>query len=282
MSKGVSMIKGLLATALVFSAAGGIWLWSSSAPTDSQRLVLTGSSTVAPLVSEIAKEYEARNPGVRVDVQTGGSSRGIADAARGLADVGMSSRDLKDSETSGMDSHLLARDGVAILVHSDNPISNLSDEQVLGIFTGKIRRWSEVGGHDAPITVVNRADGRSEVEVICDHFDIESEKLHADLISGENQHGIKTVSGNQDAVIYMSVGASEYAIQAGEPLKLLQWDGVVASSETVAAGEFPVSRSLILITPDNCAGSASDFVDFALSDDMHALIKAQYFVPAAR
>ena len=99
----------------------------------SGKLTITGSSTVAPLVSEIGKRFEQLHQGVRIDVQTGGSSRGITDATRGTADIGMSSRALKDSETTGVRAHTIAQDGVAILVHASNPVSNLDEAQILGI-----------------------------------------------------------------------------------------------------------------------------------------------------
>jgi phosphate transport system substrate-binding protein len=125
------------------------------------KLVITGSSTIAPLIAEIGKRFESSHPGVRVDVQAGGSSRGIADAREGLADIGMSSRLLKEQEKDGLVSYLFARDGVCFLVHKNNPVSELSDQQIRDIFTGKIANWKQIGGRDAPITVINRADGMS-------------------------------------------------------------------------------------------------------------------------
>jgi phosphate transport system substrate-binding protein len=122
------------------------------------QLVLTGSSTVAPLVGEIAKQFEALHPGVRVDVQSGGSSRGVADARRGLADIGMVSRDLKPEEQD-LTALTIARDGVSVILHRDNPVVALSDEQIVAIYKGDITNWSEVGGNDAPINnthVANR------------------------------------------------------------------------------------------------------------------------------
>jgi len=268
---------------LIAAGAGGIWFWSTSSSNgETKRLILTGSSTVAPLASEIGKRFESLHPGVRVDVQTGGSSRGIADARRGTADIGMSSRALKASESAGIASHLLAHDGVAMLVHADNPLTDLSDEQIRAIYTGRVSRWSDLGGHEAPITVINRAEGRAELEVLCEHLGLQPTDLHADLVSGENQHGIKTVAGDRNAIVYMSVGASEFAAGQGEPVKLLRWNGVAPSSPTVASGTFPVSRPLILITPEDPTGLAKDFIDYCQSEQVHDLIKAQYFIPPAR
>ena len=108
------------------------------------RLTLTGSSSVAPLAGEIARRFEASHPGVRIDVQTGGSSRGLADLRRGSADIGMVSRALNSSEAD-LQATTIALDGVAVIVNSSNPVQTLTDEQIRGIFTGRIatgRSWA--------------------------------------------------------------------------------------------------------------------------------------------
>lgn len=243
------------------------------------RLQLTGSSTVAPLVSEIGKRYEALHPGVRIDIQTGGSSRGIADAANGLADIGMSSRELRDTEREGRRTWTLAQDGVAFLVHADNPVQGLSRQQLVDIFTGKIQNWSEVGGPEGDILLVNRAAGRSELDLLTDFLAIEAADIQPDLIAGENQQGLKMVASNPQAMTYLSVGASAYEQAHGAPIRLLSLDGVEATVDNVAAGHFPLARPLILITPEQNTGLAQDFIEYALSDAVHDLVQQFSYVP---
>ena len=243
------------------------------------RLVITGSSTIAPLVSEIGKRFESLHPGVRVDVQTGGSSRGIADAREGLADIGMSSRALKEQEKDGLVSYVLARDGVCFLVHKDNPIKELSDQQIRDIFTGKTTNWKQLGGRDAPIIVINRADGRSELELFSHHFQVKPIDIKAHLIAGDNEQGIKTLAGNPNAIVYMSVGTSEYDAAQGIPLKLLPLNGVAATTENVRNGTFPFARPLVLITKPDPKPLTREFIEFALSTKVHDLIQELSFVP---
>jgi phosphate transport system substrate-binding protein len=245
----------------------------------SGKLTITGSSTVAPLVSEIAKRFEQLHEGVRIDVQTGGSSRGITDATRGTADIGMSSRALKDSEKTNITPHTIARDGVAILVHASNPISDLDEAQILAIYKGETKNWREVGGEDAAITVINRADGRSELELFTEHFKVAASDLKASLISGENQHGIKSVASDPNAIIYMSVGASERAVANGEAVKLLKWNGIEATSATVASGKLPMHRPLILVTRTDPSPVVSAFITYARSVEVHDLVKQLSYVP---
>ena len=125
-----------------------------------EKLVISGSSTMAPLIAEIGKRFENLHPGTRVDVQTGGSSRGIADTVNGLADIGMVSRALKPQEHA-LHRTAIAHDGITMILHKDNPVNELSNDQIRSIYSGVITNWKTVGGPDAPITVVNKAEGRS-------------------------------------------------------------------------------------------------------------------------
>lgn len=267
---------------LAFSLSVGLGLTAcnqNATNLESKKLVLTGSSTVAPLVSEIAKQFETEYPEVRVDVQTGGSSRGLVDAAQGLADIGMISRALKDSETNQFQSFMIALDGIGIVIESSNPISSLSDQQVVDIYTGKIDNWRQVGGIDAPITVVNKAEGRSTLELFLQYFQLENSQIQADVIIGDNQQGIKTVAGNKNAIGYVSIGAAQRDISEGVPLKLLSVGGIKATSFTVKNGSFPLSRPLNLVTKETPSGLIKEFIEFAQSEKVHDLVEAQNFVP---
>ncbi len=247
---------------------------------DEHQLVLTGSSTVAPLALEIAKRFESRHPAARIDVQTGGSSRGIADARRGLADIGMVSRALKPDEDDLL-AFPIARDGVCVILHHENPVESLSDEQVVAIYTGKVDNWSQVGGRDAAVTVVNKAEGRSTLELFCEYFDLKSRDVRADVVIGDNEQGIKTVAGNPNAIGYVSIGTAEYDASQGASIRLLPVGGIAASVKNVASGEFPLSRRLNLVTRREPSGLAKELIEFARSDAIHDLIRDQYFVPIA-
>ena len=246
------------------------------------KVVLTGSSTLAPLMAEIGLRFEGLHPSVRVDVQTGGSSRGIADTRSGVADVGMSSRALREEETGDLVEHVVAYDGVAFLVHASNPVRELSDEQLLAIYTGEVETWDEVGGEAMPITVVNRAAGRSELELVTDYFGIEASAIQADLVAGENQQATKTVAGDPSAIAYISVGAAQRDAAVGVPVKLLPLRGVLADVERVAAGDFPLARPLVLLTGGEPSGAAATLLDYALSPEVDDLIESLAYVPPRR
>ncbi|MGB3534204.1 MAG: phosphate ABC transporter substrate-binding protein [Microcoleaceae cyanobacterium] len=271
--------KFLSVLAFSLSLGLGLTACNNSTNPESQKLILTGSSTVAPLASEIAKKFEAEYPEVRIDVQTGGSSRGLADAAQGLADIGMISRALKEEETDQFQSYAIATDGIGIILEGSNPVQSLSNQQVVDIYTGKIDNWQEVGGDNAPITVVNKAAGRSTLELFLDYFQLENSQIQADVIIGDNQQGIKTIAGNKNAIGYVSIGAAERDINAGVPLKLLSVGGINASTQTVQDGSFPLSRPLNLVTTQTPTGLTAEFIQFAQSEKVHDLVEAQNLVP---
>ncbi|MGR9116256.1 MAG: phosphate ABC transporter substrate-binding protein [Gammaproteobacteria bacterium] len=243
-----------------------------------RKLVLTGSSTVAPLAAEIAKRFESQRPSVRIDVQTGGSSRGVNDARGGLADIGMVSRALKKEEQD-LKSFTVALDGIGVIIHAANPVSALNKQQIIDIYTGNIVNWHEIGGNDALITVVNKAEGRSTLELFLHFFGLENTDIKPHVVIGDNQQGIKTVAGNPNSIGYVSIGAAEYEALHGASIKLLPLDGIAASVENVKNRSFPLSRPLNLVLPTEPEGITKEFVDFATSTQINDLIEEQYFVP---
>lgn len=266
--------------ALLASLAINIPIFAAS-EMQANKLVLTGSSTVAPLMEEIGKAFEAKHPGVHVDVQSGGSGRGINDARSQAVDIGMVSRALKDDEKD-LTAYKIALDGVCIILNQKNSVKVLSDKQVVDIYTGKITNWKDAGGKDAPITVINKAEGRSTLELFCHYYKIKNEDIKASVVIGENEQGIKTVAGNPNAIGYVSIGTAEYDASGGVAIKLLATNGVPASIENVKNGIFPLARPLNLVTKTAANGLVKQLIDFAQSKDVWSIIKELYFVPIAK
>lgn len=286
----ISNCQFLSSLALIVGLSLSLSSCSSNIKQNSTKLTLTGSSSVAPLAGEIAKRFESEHPGVRIDVQTGGSSRGIADASQGVVDIGMVSRDLKDSETQELKSFTIARDGISMIINDgismiinkDNSIDSLSDEEIQQIYQDKINNWQEVKGKNAPITVVSKAEGRSTLELFLKYFELENSQIKADTIIGDNQQGIKTVAGNPNAIGYVSIGAAEYEIDRGVPIKLLPIGGIESSTKTIQDGTFPLSRPLNLVTKETPTGLTQEFIEYAQSPKVADLVKAQNFVPIVK
>ncbi len=247
---------------------------------EENRLSLTGSSTIAPLMTVLAARFEQEHPGVRIDVQSGGSGRGIADARNGVADFGMVSRSLR-AEEKDLLAWPIARDGVSMIVNQKNPLANLSREQIRSIYTGKIRNWSHLGWEGGPIVVVHEAEGRATLEVFLDHFGLQNEEVRADVIAGENEHAIKTVANDPRAIGYVSIGTAEEDIRQGVSIRLLALDGVEAAKSKVAEGQYPMLRELNLVALQEPVGLAAEFLAYVRSAAADDLIRAQSFTPLA-
>jgi phosphate transport system substrate-binding protein len=249
--------------------------------TRAPKLSLSGSSTVAPLAAEIAKRYEASHPGTRVDVQTGGSSRGIADARSGTAQIGLVSRALKPEEAD-LQATTIAIDGIALIVNRANPLRSLSDDQIRAVYTGAISNWRQLGGADAPITVVTKAEGRSTLELFLEHFRLDSRQIKASVVIGDNQQGLLTVAADPHALGYVSIGTASQEAKAGTAIRLLPLAGIAPSLENVRSGRYPLSRPLNLVIQPPAAAGVAPFLAFARSPEVHDLVEAQFFVPPAR
>lgn len=243
-----------------------------------ETLVLTGSSTIAPLVAEMGKHFEANHPGTRIDVQTGGTSRGIRDARQGLAHIGLVSRSLSDTERD-LTAFPIALDGIAMIVHKSNPVRELSRQQIIGIYTGKITDWSELGGPGGTIVVENKAEGRSTLELFLNYFKLPASDIRAAVIVGDNQEAIKIVAGNPRAIGYVSIGSAVYEAEIGTPIRPLPMDGVAPTIDAVKDLKFPITRELNLVVKNQPSGTVKEFISFAQSDDVREIVKEYFFVP---
>lgn len=267
----------LLCLLLAAAPLTGLCQGTASAPL-AGKLLITGSSTMAPLVEDLAKRFRARHPGVAITVETGGSGRGVGDALAGRADIGMASRELSPTEQA-LFAIPIARDGVAFVAHKDNPVKGLTRAQAIEIFTGKIANWKSLGGADARIDVVSRPPGRSTMEIVPHYLGIAVAEIKAAQLIGENDDLARYVAANRNAIAFLSVGAADDATQKGRQLKPLALDGIAPGIGSVHDGSWPMSRPLNLLTRRVPAGAAKAFIEFALSPAAREAILEHDFVP---
>jgi len=251
---------------------------STSPNTLTGKLIITGSSTIAPLAAELALQFEKKNRNSKIDVQTGGSSRGIADIRQGTSHIGMVSRQLKLAEND-LKAHLLAKDGVSIIVHKNNPIRELSESQIRSIYLGKIDNWKSLNGVNQKITVINKSEGRSTLEVFAKYFKLKNSQIKSNIIIGDNEQAVKLVSKNPHAIAYVSIGTAEYDIALGIPIKTLPLNGVPANTATLLKNQFPLSRELNFITKEQMSALAIAFINYAQSKTANSIIEGFGFVP---
>ncbi len=242
------------------------------------KLNISGSSTIAPLASELAKAFELKYPNYRIDVQSGGSSKGLADVRNKLSDLGMVSRDLteKEAEFHGTP---IAYDGIAIIAHKDNPIFELNSQQVVSVYTGKYTNWKELGGADQPITVVNKAEGRSTLELFLQFFNLKNSDIKAKIIVGENEQAIKLIGGNKWSIGYVSIGSAEYASKISKTIKTLRLNGVDATLANVTNRTYPIRRTLNFVNDSKNTEKVKRFLAFFKEPEAVRIIEDQFFVP---
>ena len=251
-----------------------------SRPHDAQRILLTGSSTIAPIMEDLARRYEQSHPDVRIEVQTGGSTRGIRDTRAGLNDIGMVSRALHADEQD-LQRTLLALDGLAVIVHRDNPVGDLTIADLRGIYTGAVTNWSVLGGPDLPITVVHKAAGRATQELFLHYTKLGDADIAADVIIGDNVQGVRTVAATPGAIAYVSIGSANRESTHGAAIRTIAVNGVPPTPAAVASGRWPLARELNLVTHPAPPAVVQTFLHWVTSDAAASTLRAHGVVPVA-
>src|SRR5690348_3851916 len=168
-------------------------------------LLVTGSSTVYPLMVDIVRRFERANPGVSIDVRSGGSAKGIAELRRGISDIAMVSRQLVDRERN-LFSFPLCQDGAAIVVHRSNPLKGLSRRQLSALLTGRITDWKQLGVRTGPVKLAWRTEGQAIPELIQLHLKLRPEQIRSYTKIFENDDAIEFVANDRNAVTLAALG----------------------------------------------------------------------------
>ena len=242
------------------SASGGGELTGSVA-TD-------GSTSMKSVIGALGEAFQNANSGVTFTYNPTGSGSGIQAVSEGRCDIGLASRSLKDDEkSSGLTETVLAYDGIAVVVSPENPVSDLTLQQIADIYTGKITNWKDVGGNDAEIVLIGREAGsgtRDGFESITGTE--EACQYRQELTSTGDV--IATVSQNPNAIGYASLSAVQ------DTVKALSVGGVAPSEDTVKDGTYVIQRPFVLVTKDGVTLSpaAQAFLDYALSAEAAPII----------
>jgi len=234
---------------------------------DSQTIQIVGSTSMEPIAERLSQAYMKKHPEVKIIVQGGDSEVGVKSVRRGTVDIGMSSRNLTSQESEGICQMFIANGGIAIIVNNNNPVNDLTKEQVTDIFSGHITNWKEVGGNDEPITVINREVGsgtRLSLEQLTTTKITENAMIS--LSSKDMMHDV--------AVLPNAVGfVASSAINADiNEVKVLKINNVSLTKETVKSGEYPLNRPLLFLVKGTPTGVIKDFLEFVQSPEGQVLI----------
>ena len=234
-----------------------------------------GSTSMEKVIGALGEAFQ-NDTGISFTYNPTGSGSGIKAVQEGRCDIGLSSRHLKAEELeAGLSGNILAYDGIAIIVHPENPVVDLSVETIAKIYTGEIANWSEVGGNDAEIVLIGREAGsgtRDGFESITDTED--ACKYRQELTSTGDV--ITTVAQNPGAIGYASVASVK------DTVKALKVDGVAPTEETIKDGSYVVQRPFVLVTKSDTplSDAAFKFFTYITSADANEIISAAGVVPA--
>jgi phosphate transport system substrate-binding protein len=242
-----------------------------------QQLTLTGSTSVGPFAEQLAERYEQQHPGLKINVQSLGSTAGIQAATEGIVEIGISSRHLEPEEAEQLEAIEIARDALAVIMHPSNPVSDLTIEQVRAIFAGRIRNWREVGGRDAPIVIVTREAGSGTYGAF-EELVMENERpAPRALRQGSNGAVRQIVAGDPDAIGYISLGIVD------DTVKPVAIDDVQPTTHAVISGQYDLVRPFLFVHRQDVPLSplARDFIDYVLSPEGQRELAQAGLIPGA-
>ena len=233
-----------------------------------------GSTSIQPFAELLAEEFQKIKPADIIDVQGGGSTAGIQAIANGIADIGMCSRTLKEEEKAVDTAIEIARDGLAVVVHKSNPVSNLTLEQIRMLFSGQIQNWKELGGNDIPVRLIMREEGSGTREAFIKLVMGKTIVSRKALVQESNGAVKELVRLDPAAVGYMSLGL------VGEDLKSLYVDGIEPSAKQVSSGKYRLSRPFLFVLKKNTQlrPEAQEFIDFVISDEGQKILESEGLV----
>ncbi|MBS3822062.1 MAG: solute-binding protein [Planctomycetes bacterium] len=268
------------------------------------QITVAGSSTVKPVVDKAAAQYKESHSETSFAIGGGGSSKGVKLAGEGKVMLGMASRDMKAKEKEAYPDVVPTKvglDGIAIVTNKKNPVQTITKQQVADIYVGKITNWKDLGGNDAPIVLTAMGTSHGTHSMFLKYFGLEAENPGGDKktivhkVKGadawadatarsveSSKEGMSAVMTNPNAIGYVSIGPAAAVAEKGAPIKLLELDGVVATTDNVANGSYPLCRSLYVLTKGQPAGEVAEFIEYLLGTDGQAIVAEHGYIPAKK
>ena len=275
--------------AVIFTVTLLLCCFAACGNGNSNKIVVMGSTSVQPYAELLAHEFEQIHKArkVKIDVTGGGSAAGITAANNGYAQIGMSSRNLKEAEKAGLDEFVIATDGLAIIINPNNPILkktggsslNLTSEQVRDIYSGGIKEWNDekLGGDKGEIHVITREDGSGTRTAFEDFIMNKQRIINTAAVSSANGFIRYQVSVDAGAIGFISLGLvdGENKVKGNKPVVAVSLDGVDATEANIENGTYGLSRPFIFMTKGEPEGLAKEFIEFVTGGDGKAVLKAK-------
>jgi len=268
---------------------------SSSAESAAQYIENKGSDTIVNLALAWAEKYQSDHPDVRISVTGGGSGTGIAALVNGTVGIANASRKIKDEELAEAESkgvnpveHIIARDAIAVIVNPENPVSELTLQQISDIYSGKITNWTEVGGEDRPIVKLSRETNSGThvyfLETVLRLGNKEDKTLFSmdTLLLPSSEGIISEVRDNPNAIGYDGLGYVPDDLKMIAIAKEAGGAYVLPSIETVNDKTYAIARDLYMYTDGEPTGLIKEYLDWILSDEAQEIVAELGFVPVLK
>ncbi len=236
-------------------------------------IIIAGSTSIQPFIERVAERFTEENPGIQVNVQGGGSTAGIQATLNNTCHIGASSRNLKVSER-GLKTYLMAVDGIAVIVHKDNLIDDLTIEQIQGIFSGIYEDWSEFGCTKGKIIPVTREEGSGTRGAFEDMIMGDQVISDACLVQDSNGAVREIIATTQQGIGYISVGLVD------EREKALAIDGVEPTLANLITCRYGFTRPFLLLLLEEPTGEVKKFIEFVLSKEGQDILKSDGLISA--
>ena len=281
-------------SSFIFSSCGSS---NNSSTSDSPANYIEnkGSDTIVNLALAWAEKYQGDHPDVRISVTGGGSGTGIAALVNGTVDLANASRKIKDEETSEAQSngvtpveHIIARDAIAVIVNPNNPVNELTLQQISDIYSGKYTNWQEVGGEDRPIVRLSRETNSGThvyfLETVLRLGSKEDKTLFSTntLLLPSSEGIISEVRDNPNAIGYDGLGYVPKDLKMIAIAKEAGGEYVLPSIDTVNDKTYAIARDLYMYTNGEPDGIIKDYLDWILSDEAQVIVAELGFVPAIK
>lgn len=275
MKKIIGILTAVCLTAAALTGCGTSG--TNETKSSSTTVATDGSTSMEKVIGFLSEAYMEKTSDVKITYNPTGSGSGIQAVSEGRCDIGLSSRNLKDEEKKDLTETVIAIDGIAVIVNPENPVSDLSIEQIASLYKGEITNWKELGGADAPVVLIGReADSgtRDGFESITETKDLC--KYSQELTSTGDV--VQTVASNPNAVGYASLASVK------DNVKALLVEGVAPETKTIQDGTYKIQRDFVFVTKKNSelTDAAQSFFDFASSSEADDLITKAGAIPVVR
>ena len=285
MNKGkkfMALASALAVSAALFAGCGGSAdkpAASGSASTElSGKIAASGSTALLPLLKPAQEEFQKANAKVTVNIAGGGSFTGMNQVAEGSVQIGNSDVELPaEYKDKGLVDHKVVVEPFVFITNKDNKVDNLTREQVVGILTGKIKNWKEVGGDDQQITLVHRAKSSGSRATISDVV-LKGAEFTDDAVIQDSNGAVRTaIAGTPGAIGYVD------APYADASVKILSFDGIKYSAQAIIDGKYPIYGYGHMYTKGEPTGAVKAFIDYVLSDEFqNSQVEKLGFIPMSK